>query len=129
MLFRFLAEKKQRNIQYIHELTTFVVEQYKLFRLNTGASNRSINIELNLISNAIETATEWGYRVGDVSVKRSRESKKLPRCFSKTEISLLLGNASRYIHQIITISLFTGLRINELLNLKWEHIRCEDSCL
>ena len=129
MFFRFLAEKKQRNIQYLHEITTLVVEQYKLFRLNTGVANRSINIELNLISNAIKTATEWGYRVGDVSVKRLRESKKLPRYFSKTEIELLLGNASRYMHQIITISLFTGLRINELLNLKWEHINFEDSCL
>ena len=25
-------------------------------------------------------------------------------------------------HQIITLSLFTGLRINELLNLKWDHV-------
>jgi integrase len=34
----------------------------------------------------------------------------------------LLNNSSKYLHQIISISLFTGLRINELLNLKWVNV-------
>jgi len=118
----FLSQREHRHIVHLNDITTPLIEKYKMSRLNDGVSNRTINIELNFLSNCIVIAKEWGYRVGDVKIKRLREVKKIPRYFSQSEIKILLGNASKYLHQIITISLFTGLRINELLNLKWDHV-------
>jgi len=111
-----LSKKEHRHVIHLSDITTSLVEKYKMFRLDGRVTNRTINIELNFLSNSIITAKEWGYRVADVSVKRLKETKKLPRYFSKSEIKLLLSNASKYLHQIITISLFTGLRINEFLS-------------
>ena len=118
----FLAQKENKHIVYLNDITTSLVEKYKIFRLDQYVSNRTINIELNFLSNCLNTAKEWEYKVSEVKIKRLKETKKIPRYFSKEEIKLILNNASKYLHQIITISLFTGLRINELLNLKWEHI-------
>ncbi len=46
----------------------------------------------------------------------------MPRYLSQEEISLLMQNSSQYFIQILIISLLTGLRSSELLNLRWEHV-------
>jgi len=84
----FLNQKANSSVLYLHEITTASIEKYKLYRVDTGVSNRTINIELNFISNVLSVAKEGGYNVADVKVKRLKETKKFPRCFSKDEIQL-----------------------------------------
>jgi len=126
---RFFNQKDYRHVVYMMDISTSLIEQYKLFRLDQDVTNRTINIELNFISNCLIMAKEWGYRVGDVKVKRLREVKKVPRYFSKGEIKLLMDHGSKYLNQVITISLFTGMRINELLNLRWENVDFENNSI
>eukprot|EP01047_Picozoa_sp_COSAG01_P042271 COSAG01_NODE_3683_length_5800_cov_3.276267_2_plen_358_part_00 len=128
-LLTFLALKPQTRLIGMNDLFTAVIERYKCWRLEAGVSARTINIELNFISNLIQSAKEWGYQVNNIDIKRLSEQKKQPRYFSKEEIQLLLNNASKYMHQIITILLFTGLRINECLNLRWQDIHFENNNL
>lgn len=125
----FLNAKESKGVIFLQDITTAIIEKYKIHRLNQNVTNRTINIELNFLSNCIKTAKEWDYKVGETKIKRLQETKKIPRYFSKQEIKLLLDNSSKYLHQIITISLFTGLRINELLNLKWENINFENNTI
>ena len=52
--FAFLDLKDNKHILYIQDITTSLVEKYKLFRLDHGVTNRTINIELNFISNCLK---------------------------------------------------------------------------
>jgi integrase len=118
---KFLSVKKLSHIIYIHQIDPSIIEEYKLYRL-TQVKARTVNIELNFISASLKTANEWNIKAPDIKIKRLREEKKLPRYFSNTETASMLQHASAYQKQIIIISIFTGLRISELLHLKWENI-------
>lgn len=127
--FESFLDKEFNYIFQIQQLTTQVIEKYKLHRLNQGKTNRTVNIELNFISNALVMAEEWGYLVPNIKIRRLKEDKKIPRYFSKEELNLMLSNASNHIKQVIVISIYTGLRINELLNLKWENVDFENNVI
>jgi site-specific recombinase XerD len=127
--FEEFLEKEFNTISQIQQFTTQVIEKYKLHRLGQGKANRTINIELNFISNTLVMAEEWGYLVPNIKIRRLKEDKKLPRYFSKDEVSRMISNSSKHLKQVITISIYTGLRINELLNLKWENIDFENNVI
>ena len=78
----FLALKPQSRLIGMHDLFAAVIEGYKCWRLEAGVSARTINIELNFISNLIQSAKEWGCQVNHIDIKRLSEQKKQPRYFS-----------------------------------------------
>lgn len=121
---KFLSKttKYQADFFELHEITQELIEGFKGCRLRSGAKNRTINIELNCISHLLRIAKEWGYVVSESKIKKLKETQKLPRFFSEQEIQLLLPESSSYLKQIIIISLNTGMRIGEVMNLRWKHI-------
>ena len=128
---RFLNHAKNRyvHIIYLQDINQGIVEHYKLYRLNQKVSHRTINIELSFLSNCMASAKEWGYTTVPFKIKLLAETKKQPRFFSQVELKLMLENASNHLKQIVIISIFTGLRIGELLNLKWAHIDFENNVI
>mgnify|MGYP003972117855 CR=1 FL=1 len=74
-------------------------------------------------------AEEWGYLVPNIKFRRLKEDKKIPRFFSKEELAQMVQQAFNHLKQVIVIATFTGLRINELLNLKWENIDFDKSVI
>jgi site-specific recombinase XerD len=104
------------------EISQIMIEGFKMWRLNGGVGNRTINIELNCISHMLKLAKDWGYVTVPFRIERLKESKKMPRFFSELEIQSLLKEASPYLRQILFLSINTGMRIGELMNLKWENV-------
>ncbi|MFC1616833.1 tyrosine-type recombinase/integrase [Candidatus Margulisiibacteriota bacterium] len=120
----FLASQKgiQLKYFYLYEITPIHIEKFKAKRLDDGVTKRTINIQLDAISNLIRKAKEWDYVVPDIKICRFKENKRLPRFFSKEEIKVLLKNTSKHLEQILLISLHTGIRSGELLSLQWKNI-------
>jgi len=115
--------QKSRQIIFIHDISTKVIEDYKTFRLETGIKETSINAELRMISHVVRTAKQWGYLVNKrLKVKLCKEEKKESRVLSDEEKRLILTKSSNYFRQIVYILIYTGFRISEVLNLKWDQV-------
>lgn len=114
--------RKYRHLTQLHNITPDIIENFKLYRKVTGVTNRTINMELNCLSNSMRFAEEWGYLFVPMRIKRLPEQRKQPRYLSKEELRYVMESASAYLKQVITLFVLTGMRASELLNLKWEHV-------
>ena len=54
------SKRMLKNIYFVHDIILATIENYKCFRLDQSITHRTINIELNFISNLLITAKEWG---------------------------------------------------------------------
>ena len=124
-----LSDPRYSQVKTLQNLVQPVIEQFKVFRVGEKVSNRTINIELTFLSHCLNMAEEWGYIVPKIKIKKLAESKKLPRFLSNAEVSQLLEKANQHIKQVIYICIHTGLRIGELLNLRWENIDFENNII
>jgi len=111
-----------KRITFLHEITPATIEKYKTFRLKDGVTNRTVNIDLHALSNSFKVAKEWNYIVNIKTVSKLSVQKKEARFLSIEELDELYSKASNYLKQVITLYVLSGMRANELLNLKWEHI-------
>ena len=103
-------------------ITQELIEGFKAYRLKEGVTPRTVNVDLNCISNMLKIAKEWSYVVATTKTTKLRETRKMPRFFFDEEIKRLFDNSSRYLQSIITMGLNSGLRAGEMTNLKWSDI-------
>lgn len=112
----------------ISHLTTKLFEDYKAYRKNYGAANKTINIELQMLRAMFYLAMKWGYAtenpVKGVSPLKDDKNKK-PRFLSKEECKILLDNCGSELYPVFYTLLNTGMRKGELENLEWSDIDFE----
>ncbi|MCG3204915.1 MAG: Tyrosine recombinase XerC [Elusimicrobia bacterium] len=111
------------TIQYLSDITPEVLEEYKLLRKNLGMMGSTINRELVGIKTAMKKAAEWGYASTNIwGVRKLPEVKRHPFFFSEEALQQLLSVADPYWRVIIHIGFYAGLRLGEIVNLKWADI-------
>jgi len=110
---------------YLTDVTAVTISEYKVRRRAEGASPRTINYELTLMSHAFNMAIkEWEW-VNDNPVKRvkkERVNNTIERWLSQDEEKRLLKVSPKWLQEIIHFAIHTGLRQSELLDLKWNQI-------
>jgi len=110
------------------------VEAFKVKRLNEGVTASTVNKDLRLLSTIINRAVEFEwiphhrlYRkpllVKGVKSERIRyltedEEKRLMQALSQSR--------SEVLKDIVVFALHTGMRLGEILNLKWENINLRE---
>ncbi|MDR4509619.1 MAG: tyrosine-type recombinase/integrase [Candidatus Brocadiaceae bacterium] len=108
----------------LDNLTSFIVEKYRLYRKEKGIRDTSINIDIGVLSHILNTAKRdriIRYNpCADVSKYKSVQAKD--RVLSGAEISLLFDKLLGKDRLMILTALFTGMRLNEVLSLKWDDI-------
>ncbi|MBU1925018.1 MAG: tyrosine-type recombinase/integrase, partial [Candidatus Omnitrophica bacterium] len=105
------------------ELKTF--EDYKGFRKEQEAANKTINFEIGCLRAIFYLAKSWGYIKENpaVGVKRLKEdTHKKPRFLTMEEVKLLLENCGDDLYPIFHTFLNTGMRKSELEHLEWKDI-------
>jgi len=115
-------------ITKISHLTPKTFEDYKAFRCEEEAANKTINIELQTIRAAFNLAKQWGYAKENPSdgIKMMKITNHVtPRFLSDDECKKLLANCDEWEYPIFYTFLNTGMRKSELLNLGWKDIDFE----
>jgi len=97
------------------------IEDFKLERLKQEVSKYEVNKELSCLKALFNTGIKMNY----LSVNPGRFVSKYQICetkikiFTETEISLLLNNIqNRTLLNIVKFGLWSGLRLNEILNVQ-----------
>ena len=106
----------------LDRISTHKVEKYKVKKDATNVSRKTINNQLTVLRKALRTAQEWGLLK---EVPRIKLFKTPPVQFdflSEKEADKLLSSVDGMWHEMILLALKTGMRLGELIALRWEHI-------
>lgn len=92
-----------------------------------GKKAATINMALGVISAMMKTAVRRGKAsVNPVPLlernERPKNDTRKMEILDTDEIQLLLSRVSKTFYPIVATAVFTGLRINELLSLRWEDV-------
>jgi len=108
----------------LSEIRGELVSRYQRTRIKEGASNRSVNIEINLLRLVLRKAKLWHNIADDVTMLKERAD--VGRELSDDEVHRLLrackASASRGLFPAVLTSIHTGLRSQELRLLRWHQV-------
>jgi integrase len=95
----------------------------KVRKIETRPSNATINRELALLKHLFSLAMKWDYVDSNPvkGVKFLKEEMK-ERILTPDEIQTLLKEANANLRPIIMTALCTGMRLGEILSLKWSDV-------
>lgn len=111
-------------------ITTRHIEEYKARQLKTGASAKTINNRLTVLSKCLATAYEWLELEGSPPMIKWLKSRPPTMDFLSTEeIVLLLSAAEGALYDLVLTALRTGMRQGELRGLQWSSIDWESGVL
>jgi len=100
------------------------ISRYQRARLKAGVSNRTVNIEVNLLRLVLRKAKLWSNIADDVTMLKERAD--VGRELSDDEVHRLLSackaSASRGLYPAVLASIHTGLRSQELRLLRWHQV-------
>jgi len=121
----------------LSQITPLLIEQYKEERKSTirvskvkkmkrKFSNAYINRDLALLKHLFTLAIKWGYVDQNPvkEVKFLREDLK-ERILKPEEIQKLLDEANDGLRPVIITALNTGMRLGEMLSLKWHQVNLQ----
>jgi integrase len=113
----------------LSEISSFMVEKYKLTRKEEGAKPATINRELGCLRHIFNMAIKWKKAQSNPvrEVKFLKEPKEKDRILTEEEEPRLLeavrtGHKAKHLEAIILTALNTGMRKGEILNLKWSNV-------
>ncbi len=100
------------------------IERYKLERMQAVAP-ATVNREIALLKHLFNVAEQWGMYRGRNPVKGVKflsENNLQFRSLTEEEETRLLRCCSPYLQDLVTFAIHTGLRLGDILNLKWEEV-------
>jgi len=112
----------------LNSITPANIEDFICRRVSEGVSNASINRELACLKRMFSLANKWDEaRHNPVKeIKFLEEPPGRTRFLSEKEAEDLLSVASNHIKPIIITALNTGMRLGEILSLKWNQVHLEN---
>jgi len=120
--FKSFLKYKYPTVNKISHLNHKIFEDYKDYRKKQKAVPKTINIELQTLKSIFTLAIKREYTkenpLTTVSKFRIIE-KKEPRFLSEEECGKLLSNSNEWLYPIFYTFIHTGMRKQELMNLKW----------
>ncbi|MBM2833384.1 MAG: putative phage integrase [Candidatus Brocadiaceae bacterium] len=119
VLVRYLGEHQ------IDKITPFIVEKYRIQRKEQDkVRDSSVNIDTAILSHLFVTAINEGILDANPcqKVKRLKVTQVKDRVLSGDEIATILDMPEGKDRLMILTALFTGMRLNEVLNLSWDDV-------
>lgn len=116
-------------VNYIQNLH---IEKYKAERLLKGASRTTVNMELRALRSMFNTGTTLKLIDNNpcIGVKQLSVVEKEILAFTEKEIEeIIIHITEQPMRSIVHTALYTGGRINELLNLQWRDVDLDNRIL
>jgi len=107
------------------EITRMKIQSFLAEKRKGGLSGSSVHGIRTAFSKVLQAAVDWnfleqntarGIRIGDRSPKTER------LYLNPSEVRRLLASLSEPCHTIVLVAVLTGMRIGEILALRWKHI-------
>lgn len=106
-------------------ITSQEIEKFKNWRSNQGVKHSTVNRYLALIRKIVNLAIEWGYLRSEDKPRFRMFSEKdnlRQRVLSMEEEDKLMPILPYHLRPIVLTALNTGMRLGEILNLRWENV-------
>ena len=116
---------KKIGNRIVSDITSEDIERFKTKRLK-DVSAVTINIELRCLKSAFNVALRFGFLKTNpfIYVKQFKEIENEKMVFTTGEVERLLNVIDiPLIKNFISIGVYTGLRLGEILNLQWKDIQ------
>ena len=107
------------------DISRVEVQQYLLEKLKQGFAWETTNHLRHLLSKVMGTAVNWDYVPNNPvrGVKMPERTLKRPHRFlTAEEVRRLIAASKEPIHTIVLLATMTGLRIGEILALRWGRV-------
>jgi integrase len=124
--------------QRLCDITRAEIQHYLLEKLKSGYAWETTNHLRHLLSKVLGTAVNWNFLTENPvrGVKMPERTLKRPHTFLTTdEVRRLIAKSEEPVRTIILLAALTGLRIGEILALRWGRInfitttlRVEETC-
>jgi integrase len=115
----------------LSDVRALSIEQFKLERVRS-VSPATVNREIALLKHMFNLAEQWGFYRGRNPVRDVKffaEDNLQFRSLTRAEEEKLLKACSPYLQDLVAFAVNTGLRLGEILNLKWEEVDLENSVI
>ena len=112
----------------LDEITPLFIEKYRAERLKTGVTKSTVNRELAIMKKMFNISIDWKLATENPvkKVKFFSEKDNLKeRILTKEEEDRLLVASAEHLKPILIAALNTGMRLGEILSLKWGQIDFE----
>jgi len=106
------------------DIGAFAIEHYKIGRVKV-VSPATVNREIALLKHLFNLAEHWGLYRGRNPMKGIRflpEDNLRFRSVTEAEEAVLLSHCSPYLQDMVVFAINTGLRLGDILDLKWEEV-------
>lgn len=104
------------------EITLARVEQYKAAKLRAGLKPKTINNNLTVLHKLLDVAHEWGELDAVPRIKWLRAAEPEARHLDFDEADALVAGAADHWRPLILFGLRTGLRVGEVIGLRWADV-------
>lgn len=111
----------------LSDISPFFIESYKKMRAER-VKPATVNREISLLKHIYFMAIKWGKATTNPmrDVRLFREDNIPERILNKEEIARLLSACSDHCRPIVLTGIHTGMRLGEVLSLKWEQVDLQE---
>jgi integrase len=115
----------------LNNITTWFVEKYKSERKVVGSQPATINRELTVLRRMFNLAIQWNLTASSPvkGVKFFKVSAETPRALTDSEFQKLYEAAYPAMKPVLITAYTSGMRLGEIVKLKWEEIDLEKNCI
>lgn len=114
---------------YIDSISSWDIEKYKSKRKQDSMKPSTVNRELNMLRSMFNRAVEWGQieknplsGVKKLKPLKAEDYERKALYISNGVFTKLLNDSSPNLRNFLTVAKNTGMRVGELVNLKWTDI-------
>jgi len=107
------------------------IEEFKVLRLKEVKSS-TVNRSLSVLKHLLKLAKKWEKFYGDNPVSTAgllEENNLIQQILTPKEEERLLNNSADHLKDIIVCALNTGMRIGEIVSLKWSEVDLENNII
>jgi integrase len=107
------------------------VQRYILEKFGKGLGWETCNHLRNLLSKIFASAKKWGHFAGENPAAAvelpEKQARREKRVLMPDEVTRLLAIVREPVYTMVLIAVLTGLRIGEILGLRWENVDLDRS--